>query len=162
MGPRSTNLTVLCTCCALHMLPIAYRTVSQKPLLITYGIASHCTCCLMQHLHSPLGGVWQHRVSPRISATSLSYLNRPPCERIGWDRMLLISNSFQYPSICNKMGLIFDSAKSCDNSNSPIVLPCIWQMRPWALTKPLLNQQIVGGKSCWLLMFGKERFCQSE
>ena len=42
---------------------------------------------------------------------------------------LLVPNSFQYPSICNKKGLIFDSAKSCDNSNSSIVLPCMWQMR---------------------------------
>ena len=44
-------------------------------------------------------------------------------------RSLLVLNSFQYPSICNKKGLIFDSAKSCDNSNSSIVLPCMWQMR---------------------------------
>ena len=39
---------------------------------------------------------------------------------------LLVPNSFQYPRICS---LIFDSAKSCDNSNSSIVLPCMWQMR---------------------------------
>ena len=30
--------------------------------------------------------------------------------------MLLISNSFQYTSIWNKKGLIFDSAKSYNNS----------------------------------------------
>ena len=42
---------------------------------------------------------------------------------------LLVPNSFQYPRICSKKGLIFDSAKSCDNSNSSIVLPCMWQMR---------------------------------
>ena len=41
--------------------------------------------------------------------------------------MLLISNSFQYTSIWNKKGLIFDSAKSY---NKPNVLLCMWQLRP--------------------------------
>ena len=54
----------------------------------------------------------------------------------------------QLSSICNKMALVFDSTKSCNNSKSPKVFPYTWQMRPWELTKPLLNQQIGGGKKC--------------
>ena len=112
MRQRPTNLPLLCTCCQYHM-----GLHPTKPLLIRYQNASHCTRCLMQHLHLPLGGVWQHRVLPRISAILLI---RPPF------KMLLILNSFQYPNICTKKGLIFDSAKSCDNSNLPIVLPYMW------------------------------------
>ena len=45
------------------------------------------------------------------------------------------------------MGLMSDFTKFRNNSKSPKVFPYTWQMRPQALTKPLLNQQIGRGKN---------------
>ena len=39
------------------------------------------------------------------------------------------------PKQLHEKGIIFDSAKSHNNSKSQKVLPCMWQMRPGALAK---------------------------
>ena len=49
--------------------------------------------------------------------------------------MPLVSNSFQYPSIC-KNGLIFDPAKSHNNSKSPKVLPHVVDEAPTIYQTP--------------------------
>ena len=43
---------------------------------------------------------------------------------------------------------MFDSVKSCNNSKLLQVFSYTQLMRPQALNKPLLNQQIGGGKEC--------------
>ena len=60
--------------------------------------------------------------------------------------MPLISNSFHYASICNKRASSLTPLSLAIIQNLPKILPCTWQTRLWVLTKPLLNQQIDGGK----------------
>ena len=70
------------------------------------------------------------------------------------DGMLLIPNCFQYPSICNKKGLIFDFAKSCDNSNLIKNTPGVkrsGQELKQALLKKMWNQM---GGQCLLVLIG--------
>ena len=70
------------------------------------------------------------------------------------DGMLLIPNCFQYPSICNKKGSIFDFAKSSDNlnliKNTPGVKRSGQELKQ-ALLKKMWNQM---GGQCLLVLIG--------
>ena len=116
---------------AKYWLPVTYTCnmglCPTKLLPIAYWLHLTCTHCLMHNLHSPLGDC--DSTGPHLEYLPLNKLSELGLhlKRIRRDGMLCISNSFQNPNICNKK-ISFLTVLS--NSNLPIVLPCMWQIRP--------------------------------
>ena len=86
------ELPVLCTCCQQHSI------CDHIPLHSLFNAASPLSlrgCVTVQGLTQDICHI------TKLSEVDLHF------KRIGWDRMLLIPNIFQYPSICNKRASSF-------------------------------------------------------
>ena len=75
--------------------------------------------------------------------------------------MPLISNSFQYPSICNKRASSLTPLSPAIIQIRQRYYPCAWQMRLRALTKPSSISRLLEAKK-QSTRLGTEKTCQTQ